>query len=397
MTMLAPNIEKRIWGRGEKTSLRVTFFYRGARCRETLANLDPDKKKDVTYATQLLAEINRQITLGQFNYADYFPDSPNAEKYSGISKKTVKQLLESTLADFKRIALPSSYNSYVKPSKAIWIPELGDLPITSVSAEHIREIIRNKNVTIKTMRNYLLPLRLMFDNAIADELIKYSPLDRIKLSRIMPKKKTGYTVDPYTIEEIEILLNGFKQYRQGWLNYFEFQFFTGCRPSETYALNWDDVNLATGTVKISHTMVERLEQDRTKTEASEREFKLYERAALAIQRQKSVTFLANGKIFTNPRSKKPIKDYEESGRSWDYIHKKTGVRRRNQYQTRHSFASNLISQGDNPFKIAKLMGHEDRQMLFRVYAKWIELGSESESEKNYGTAPQMPHRFLENS
>ena len=69
--------------------------------------------------------------------------------------------------------------------------------------------------------------------------------------------------------------------------------------------------------------------------------------------------LADEAVFWNPRKMTPIYDYDESGRAWDYVHKKTGIRRRNQYQTRHSFASNLAIGGTSLYKIGSWMGHND--------------------------------------
>ena len=43
-----------------------------------------------------------------------------------------------------------------------------------------------------------------------------------------------------------------------------------------------------------------------------------------------------------------------------------------QYQTRHTFATLAITAGANPAWVARRMGHANGQMLFGVYAKWIE-------------------------
>ena len=52
--------------------------------------------------------------------------------------------------------------------------------------------------------------------------------------------------------------------------------------------------------------------------------------------------------------------------------KRAGIRRRNPYHTRHTFACWLLSAGANPSFIASQMGHENAQMVYEVYATWIE-------------------------
>ncbi len=52
--------------------------------------------------------------------------------------------------------------------------------------------------------------------------------------------------------------------------------------------------------------------------------------------------------------------------------KRAGIRRRNPYHTRHTFACWLLSAGANPSFIASQMGHENAQMVYEIYGAWIE-------------------------
>jgi integrase len=48
-----------------------------------------------------------------------------------------------------------------------------------------------------------------------------------------------------------------------------------------------------------------------------------------------------------------------------------GLRRRTMYQTRHSFASNALTAGEQPSWVAGMLGHTTPEMLFQVYARYI--------------------------
>lgn len=48
---------------------------------------------------------------------------------------------------------------------------------------------------------------------------------------------------------------------------------------------------------------------------------------------------------------------------------KVGQKYRNPYQTRHTFASTLLSRGDNPMFVAQQMGHKDWAMIRKVYER----------------------------
>ena len=56
---------------------------------------------------------------------------------------------------------------------------------------------------------------------------------------------------------------------------------------------------------------------------------------------------------------------------WQPLCQRAGVRYRNPYQVRHSYASGLLTKGTNPWYVAHQLGHVDVQMVFRIYGKFI--------------------------
>jgi integrase len=47
------------------------------------------------------------------------------------------------------------------------------------------------------------------------------------------------------------------------------------------------------------------------------------------------------------------------------------VRYRYPYQTRHTYASMLLTAGEDPMWVARQMGHSDWGMIRKVYARWL--------------------------
>ncbi|EGQ8492061.1 tyrosine-type recombinase/integrase [Vibrio cholerae] len=61
---------------------------------------------------------------------------------------------------------------------------------------------------------------------------------------------------------------------------------------------------------------------------------------------------------------------------------KRGVRCRNQYQLRHTYASWMITHANvNVSYLAQQMGHADITMVARVYGKWLVESNKKESER----------------
>ncbi len=82
-------------------------------------------------------------------------------------------------------------------------------------------------------------------------------------------------------------------------------------------------------------------------------------------------------------------------RLWQRTCKLAKIRYRNPYQLRHTFASHLLSQGENPAYIAKLLGHKNTEMVIRTYGRRVEQGASLGFDKppaKYGTVclPGLP-------
>lgn len=71
-------------------------------------------------------------------------------------------------------------------------------------------------------------------------------------------------------------------------------------------------------------------------------------------------------------AQKPYYSLSSIGARWNSAVKRAGIRRRNPYHTRHTFACWLLSAGANPSFIANQMGHETAQMVYEIYATWTE-------------------------
>ncbi len=56
---------------------------------------------------------------------------------------------------------------------------------------------------------------------------------------------------------------------------------------------------------------------------------------------------------------------------WLPLMERAGIPYRNPYQLRHTYASTLLTAGANPWYVAQQLGHEDVEMVFRTYGKFI--------------------------
>ncbi len=100
---------------------------------------------------------------------------------------------------------------------------------------------------------------------------------------------------------------------------------------------------------------------------------LLDKAFEALMEQKKHTFLSSEFVFHNPLHDKVWKDDAQMRKyGWTHAFKKSGVRYRNPYQTRHSYAFMLIRNNENLWWIANQMGHKGIEMFNRHYGGWLE-------------------------
>lgn len=357
----------RQWGTGH--CIRIVFRYRGVLCRETL-KLEPTKA-NLKYAERLRGEIINAIGLGTFNYADYFPKSKRARLFGHVwVKATAGELLNDYMAIAEITLEPSTVNGYKKVCNAHLFPIFGDIPVRDLSPIIIRNWVTSLNLTLKTVRNILTPLCNMLDQALNDGLIDRNPLDKLVLSKLLNKKtsKSAWEVDPFDQDEIKAILTVAPDQAR---NLFQFAFFTGLRTSELIALEWNDIDWLKGSVRVSRAVVLKQEKS-TKTKAGVRDVLLLPPALEALKNQKVFTYLEGNRVFYNPRTNIPWEtDAQIRKTSWTHILKKAGVRYRNPYQTRHTFASMMLSAGENLLWVANQMGHRDTEMIIKNYGRWI--------------------------
>ncbi len=376
---LARGVRIRTYASG-KRAIEIQFQFRGVTCKEILASLNPDKKGDQRYAINLKAEIENAIERQTFRYTDYFPNSKRARLFGhAVSAVTVQELLEEWLKDVERTHPHSTYRCYRKSCNAHLIPEFGKLRARDLTPQHIREWIRNRKGTLKSIRNDLTPLRAVLDRALNDDIIDRNPLDKIKVSKLVSREqaRTDYEVDPFTEEEINAILKAALEYDPRIRNLLQFAFYSGLRTSELFGLMWGDVDWRKMVVRVQRAVVERKVKE-TKTKSSIRDVILLPAAVNALKDQKQYSFVGGEFIFVRPRDRGPFVDYEHLERPWKHILKRAKVRYRNPYQTRHTYASHLLSGGENPLFVAQQMGHKTTEMIMRHYGRWVEQGEQKQ-------------------
>ena len=359
-------------GRGVRAAtentIEIFFMYKGERCRERIP-LKPTTA-NLKRAEQHRSAIIYAISTGTFDYLTTFPNSKHAIKFndSNDGSEKLEIYIEHWLVRKKTELKTSTFNGYRKIASQL-TALLGNLKLTEIRKKHVRDALSIKEVSNKTLANIQSVLKAALDDAAEDELIETNPLAGWTYTKLAPPRTTE-KIDPFSKEEQAIILAQSEGQNR---NFIQFSLWTGLRTSELVALDWDDIDFVRGVVIINKALTQFSEvPESTKTASGCREVKLLAAALSALTDQKKYTFLKGKEIFQNPRyNERWTGDQPIRKTMFQPCLKKAGVRYRNPYQTRHTFASMMLSAGEHPMWVAKQMGHADWTMIARVYGKWM--------------------------
>ncbi|WP_018609471.1 tyrosine-type recombinase/integrase [Uliginosibacterium gangwonense] len=395
---------------GSASTVEIDFYYAGERCRERI-KLEPtpaNLKRAALHRAAILDSISR----GEFDYSVTFPNSKNAARFakSKGALTTIASFLDDWLERKAKQLKASTWEDYRKTVNGHLIPKFGALSIGELDRQKVREWCAGLDASNKRIGNILSVLRSALAEAEEDGIIEANPIAGWNYRKVEPPKEEE-DVDPFTADEQSSILAELSG--QG-RNLVQFAFWTGLRTSELVALNWADIDLRAGVVKIRKATTQAAHRrakavaaaealnsvpeggiepasqivETTKTASGRRDVKLLAPALAAIQAQKEHTWLKGEEVFQNPRTgERWTGDQPIRKTLWTHALKRAGIRYRNPYQTRHTYASMLLSAGEHPMWVAQQMGHKDWGMIRRVYGRFIpsaDPGAGSRAEQVFG-------------
>jgi integrase len=253
------------------------------------------------------------------------------------------------------------------------LPYFGSRKINTIEPSEIKEWQNTlaERLSIGSIKKYRSVLNHIFDDAWREGKVQENPVLKVKLPKKSNAKVFRTEMLPFSENEINLILKNAKgQFR--W--FLQCSIFSGIRPGEAVALDWSDVCFDTKTIDISKT-VKRSGNGgyiigKPKTDASIRKIDMLPQVEEALRAQFLETGLNNQKIFLN-RFGKPWNTPDFLNTRFKLLLKNIGTARRNIYNTRHTFASQMLAKKIDIGWISKNMGHENIQITLQTYAKYV--------------------------
>lgn len=245
--------------------------------------------------------------------------------------------------------------------------------ITSITPSDIK-IWQNtlaERLSISSIKKYRGVLNHIFDDAWREGIVSENPVLKVKLPKNSNAKVFRTEMLPFSVNEIALILKNAKgQFR--W--FLQFSIFSGIRPGEAVALDWSDICFDSKKINVSTTTKRSGHGGyiigKPKTKASIRTIDMLPQVEEALRAQFLETGLKNQKVFLN-RFGKPWNTPDFLNTKFKLLLKKIGLSQRNIYNTRHTFASQMLTKKIDIGWISKTMGHANIQITLQKYAKYV--------------------------
>lgn len=333
----------------------------GKRTRPSTGLEDTEDNRE-TLVNDIIPDIERQIAKGTY--------LPKAERVAVI--KTVKDYGELSFKRHVNDRRKHVKESYENNFKKHIVSKFGKRLITSITPMELIDWQNEKLELYKasTVIKYRSIFYTIFTDAVIEGIIDNNPFDRVP----RPVVREAYdeddnldeedkNVNPFTLEEFEVILDKAKGYKK---NFFAIMAFSGVRPGELVSLKWKDVDFENETFKVLRTRI-RGEFGPTKTISSKRVVEMMPNVKEYFLKQYELTggnvfdmlFMSsfNKPFYSHDTIAKQFKDLLDEGD------------KRYLYQLRHTFASLMISNGEEITWVSQMMGHKSADITLRVYAK----------------------------
>lgn len=343
--------------------------YRYCRVRDGVVHLDV-----MIDGKRFRRSTGRPATPQNLKYVDKNWQA-EVERLCGKAKVIVSDKLTVEVFGYKSLAMNAGNRKentnleYTGIFESRIIPVFGKLAIEDILPSDLKEwqsMLISEGLSGKRVHNIKMVLRGILNDAVDDRIIDRNPFENVSGVSQKPKEEKY----PFTLNEVKTILS----HESGWFkNFLAVAFFTGMRTGELMALKWSDITLSEngGIIKVRESM-RRSKLTDTKTDASQdREVDILPPVMEALKEQFKLTGLVGGIVFTNTRGKGWTDASGIRKTYWYPLLKRLKIAARDLYNTRHTFATMMISRGEDITWVQNMLGHANSNITLSAYTKYI--------------------------
>ena len=287
----------------------------------------------------------------------------NAGTYQEFEKILFEEYSAKWLSDYAKVSVKTStYISYESTVRLHLNPRFGRQFLHRISSADIQKFVSEKitkdKVAPKSVVNFLIPLKEMFKHAVVWGYIKRDPSLYVKRPRVELEE-----MDFFTPEEIRLFLNNVNS---NYYTLFLTAVMTGMRRGELLALQWGDIDWNSNQISVRRSIY-RGEFINPKSKNSYRRIMMSPILHHALEQHRLLGKRSVRELVFSNGNGLPIDPDNLVKREFHSALDRAGLRRIRFHDLRHSYASLLISQGENIKFIQSQLGHASAKTTLDRY------------------------------
>ncbi|WQX50204.1 site-specific integrase [Helicobacter pylori] len=309
---------------------------------------------------EILAFVNRLEAMKNANKR-----VKNAEKQTHKiqSKITIIQALKRFLAlkiGLKQTSINALENVFNSIFIVMGLKESDKLK--KITQERISRYHENTLKLYKknTIHNLNANLKSFLAFCETEGFIEKSPYFAITLKNA----KEAKAIEPFSLEEVKTLIENAPSLRLK--AFLAVAFFTGMRTGEQLALLWEDIDFNEKKIVINKSLNELGQITSPKNKPSVREIDLLEPVEKILKQLKENEPANKKFVFIDMPKRSTM--FQRAFRS---LLRALKLKDRKLYTTRHTFASLMLSQGEEAMWVSKTLGHKDLNTTYKTYSHYI--------------------------
>jgi len=301
---------------------------------------------------------------------------------------TFREFLPRSLELRAETASEGSIRDYELSIRKHILPVFGECKFYEITISKIRDWQKCLRVETKLSQKTIIGIRAMFSGVLNHAIEEGVATTNVISQTKAPDKKLfiqydefgnlldhkgreieDNILDPFTLDDVWTLIDAAEGQFKLILTVL---FFTGMRTGEMVTLKWSDVDWNNETIHIQRANNSSHKIDTTKT-GSSRKVTILPIVMDALKEQYKNTGLKGGFIFLAQDGGR-YRTYDTFRKHhWKNLLLRTGYAYRKFYQTRHTFASIMLSQGEDIIWVSKIMlGHSEVATTYKFYAQYIQ-------------------------
>ncbi|ADU80394.1 tyrosine-type recombinase/integrase [Helicobacter pylori] len=309
---------------------------------------------------EILAFVNRLEAIQNANKRVKFAEKRTLKIQSKI---TILQALKRFLSlkiGLKQTSINSLENVFNSVFRVMDLKE-GD-KLKKITQEKIAKYHEEtlKHYKKNTIHNLNANLKSFLAFCETERFIEKSPYFAITLKNAQEAK----AIDPFSLKEIKLLIKNAPSLRLK--AFLMVAFFTGLRTGEQLALMWEDIDFNEKTIIINKSLNELGQITSPKNKPSVREVDLLEPVEKILKELKESEPANKKFVFIDMPKRSSVFQ-----RHFKKLLKALNLEDRKLYTTRHTFASLMLSQGEEAMWVSKMLGHKDLNTTYKTYSHYI--------------------------